>query len=218
MLHMNDYPPKIVDQLISQTKNELTKTKPDKQTNTKLTYLSLPYINEQTCRKVYYTLRKYKRLETTRVTFKSGPRLGDTLTKSSLRHTVCNKQNDNKCYQCDKVCMAKNVCYQLTCAVCDKKYIGETGRFKRNRNWEHFKSVRDQNRDTAMGKHYLTDHPNIPIPTEPHTFTIRQKCKDFVDRQLWQSTLIKRENPELNTQLSQYQNEGEWVKNTWQLM
>ena len=217
MLHKNDYPPNVVTKLVNETISNVTKMKTDKQNNEKITFLSLPYINEQTCRKVYYTLRKHNKLESTRVTFTSGRRLVDILTKSSLQHTACNKQNDNKCYQCDRGMNKKN-CYQLTCNVCEKRYIGETGRFKRHRNWEHYKSVRDYTRATAMGKHYLTDHPYMPMPREPYKFTTRQKCKDYVDRQLWQSTLIKREFPELNTQLSEIHTEGEWVKNTWKLM
>ena len=114
--------------------------------------------------------------------------------------------------------MTKNICYQLTCNVCKKRYIGETGRYKRHRNWEHYKSVRDHTKSTAMGKHYLTDHPHMPRPKEPYTFKTRQRCNDFVDRQLWQSVLIKRECPDLNVQLSEIQNEGDWVKNTWKLM
>ncbi len=111
--------------------------------------------------------------------------------------------------------MTKNICYQLTCNVCDKAYIGETGRFKRNRNWEHYnKSVKDHNKSTAMGKHYIEEHPYIPRPKVPYDFNLRQRCRDYVDRQLWQSVLIKRENPAINTQLAETLNERDWVKHT----
>ena len=49
-------------------------------------------------------------------------------------------------------------------------------------------------------------------------FIVRKRCKDYVDRQLWQSVLIKRENPEINTQLSESVKEGDWIKYTWKLM
>ena len=114
--------------------------------------------------------------------------------------------------------MVKNICYELTCNLRNKRYIGETGRCKRYRNWEHYRSVKEKTRDTAMGKHYLTDHPSDPIPDEPYKFKTKQRCRDYVDRQIWQSVLIKREIPELNVQLSELQREGEWVKNTWNII
>ena len=75
------------------------------------------------------------------------------------------------------------------------------------------------NKGHCHGKTLLiTDHPSTPIPEEPFTFKTRHRCKDYVDRQLWQSVLIKREIPELNVQLSDLQNEGDWVKNTWHII
>ena len=102
--------------------------------------------------------------------------------------------------------------------MCEQRYIGETGRFKRNRNWEHFKSARDHTEHTAVGKHFKLSHPYMPTPEQPFKFTVRKTCRDFVDRQLWQSVLIKRENPEMNKQLSENRVEGEWEKNNWKLL
>ena len=219
MLRMNDFPNHIVTKLVQETlKSQEKEKEKDPKVNPKIAYLSLPYINEQTCRKVYYSLRKHQLLESRRVTFTSGQRLMDLLTKSSLQHTKCNKQSDSKCYQCDKSCMTKNICYQLKCTICQQTYIGETGRFKRTRTWEHYKSVRDGNKSTAMGKHYLEEHPDTPCPKDPFEITVRRRCKDFVDRQLWQSVLIKRENPNIDTQLSELAGDGDWIKYTWKLM
>ena len=217
MLKRNDFPDHVVSKLVQETLKCQEKDRQPK-VNANIAYLCLPYINEQTCRKVYYTLRKHQLLESTRVTFTSGQRLMDLLTKSSLQHTKCNKQSNSKCYQCDKACMTKNICYQLKCNICQQTYIGETGRFKRSRTWEHYKAVRDKNNTTAMGKHYQEEHPDIPCPSAPFELTVRRRCKDFVDRQLWQSVLIKRENPKINTQLSESVGEGDWRKYTWKIM
>ena len=99
--------------------------------------------------------------------------------------------------------------------MCQEKYIGETGRFKRTRIWEHYQSVRNGNNNTAMGKHYMEKHADSTIPESPFKVEIKRRCRDYVERQIWQSVLIKRENPILNTQLSEIRSEGEWVKNTW---
>ena len=113
--------------------------------------------------------------------------------------------------------MIKNITYLLTCNICKEEYVGETGRLKRNRCWEHYKSLRDSNNKTAMGNHYLKAHPDIvDIPLEPFKFDLIDKCKDFVDRQIKQSQLIKHRSPRINTQLSD--EVDAWIKHTWTLM
>ncbi len=77
---------------------------------------------------------------------------------------------------------------------------------------------RDKNKATAMGKHYIEEHPNMPRPKVSCDFNLRQRCKNYVDRQLWQSILIKRETPAINTQLVGMSEEGDWVKYAWKLM
>ena len=113
--------------------------------------------------------------------------------------------------------MQKNIAYKLKCTICKAEYCGESGRFKRNRCWEHFKSVRDRNTTTAMGKHYLISHPDIDvIPTEPFEFEVLKVCKDFADRMIWQSFYIKEYLPIINTQLSP--EVDSWQKTTWAIM
>ena len=91
----------------------------------------------------------------------------DILTSTKLKPTKCNA-HVRKCYLCEGVdCMRKNFCYQLTCTECSQTYVGESGRFYRNRMWEHFKSVKGCNRDTAMGGHYQESHAEIETPEVP---------------------------------------------------
>ena len=192
---MNDYPEEVVKKLTKQVLED-RRSKKDME-NKKMYYLILPYIDEKLCRKVFYILRKQQLLATTRVIFTPGKKLKDTLTKSSLLPTKCNKKNDNTCYSCDDKCMAKNLCYELTCNICYQKYDGETGRCKRHRIWEHFKSAQNKNSATAMGRHYSTHHPTVNIEhgDRPFEAEVLAKCKDFVERQLTQSVLIKHRKP-----------------------
>ena len=189
----------------------------NKTKNTNMQYLVLPYMSEQLTRKVYYILRTHGMLDNTRVVFTAGTKLNDLLSRSNLQPTACNKMNDNKCYQCSETCMMKNVCYELKCNMCQKSYIGETGRHMRNRTWEHYKSARDKTTTTSMGKHYNLVHPHITVPEQPFTAKVRRHCKDFVERQIWQSVLIKYENPSINVQLADNHLDGEWKKRTWQI-
>ena len=138
------------------------------------------------------------------------------MSRSALHPTPCNKQSDKNCYDCNKICMKKNIAYKLTCTICGEKYCGETGRYKRNRCWEHVKSVRNRNTDTAISKNYRLKHQDCIIPTEPFKFQILRVCKDYTDRLLWQSLYIKTLNPEINTQLA-YDTDS-WQKTTWAII
>ena len=87
----------------------------------------------------------------------------------------------------------------------------------RLRKWEHFRSAMKGNGSTAMGSHYRDKHNGEEIPEEgPFQAKILRKCKDFVDRMIWQSIYIRENNPKINVQLNR--NEGEWQKNTWDLL
>jgi len=219
MLRKNDFPEATITDLTSKARSKISmplspSTPKDKD---KLYYLTLPYINEPHKRKVHQILRKNGLLEHTRLSFTHDPNLKEILTRSALRNTPCNKQNDSKCYSCDDQCMVKNLTYQLTCSLCpNAHYVGETGRFKRNRCWEHYKSVMDKSDSTAMGKHYLACHSDVPIPTQPFEFKILQTCKDFPERMIAQSTFIKQISPTINTQLSD--DTDCWNKCTWGIM
>ena len=73
----------------------------------------------------------------------------EELTRSSIQQTKCNKQSDSKCYQCDKYCMIKNICYQLiqysihNIFICifieiyKKKTIAITNYYPKDRTKEH---------------------------------------------------------------------------------
>ena len=214
MLRTNDFPVEVIERL----NREINTVQTPRPKTTRITqYLSLPYINEYHKRKVYQILRQNELLETTKVTFYPDKKLKEILTRSALHPTPCNKQSDAKCYDCGNMCMQKNIAYKLTCSICQAEYCGETGRFKRNRCWEHFKSVRDRNNKTAMGKHYLLSHPELEtVPTEPFRFEVLRVCKDYADRMIWQSLFIKQHIPSINTQLSP--EVESWQKTTWAIM
>ena len=220
MLSENGYPTEVITSIVREVQSEkLNKAhdiSPPEIVNTEKVdkqYLCLPYVSEQHKRKVYTILRKNDMLKNTRVIFKPGNKLKNHLTRTALNPTQCNRRSEKTCYDCGLSCMVKNVVYQLTCTLCSETYVGETGRFKRSRCWEHFKSARDGKRDTAMGRHYLQHHRDTPFPERPFDFEVLRKCKDFTDRMLWQSYHIKKLNPKMNTQLSR--DTDCWNKRTW---
>ena len=142
------------------------------------------------------------------------------MTRSALQPTKCNSKSTRTCYMCDNQCMIKNIVNKLTCTICHNIYVGETGRLKRHRCWEHYKSVRDKTSATSMGKHYMEHHTNHDMPTNTlgtlFKFDVMRACTDYTDRQLWQSYFIKSLSPKINTQLS---NETDsWKKHRWALI
>ena len=71
-LKRNEYPDHIVNRLIKQVIADDTKEKNSSTQKIKKYYLTLPYISEQLCRNVFYTLRKQQLLDVTKVTFTPG--------------------------------------------------------------------------------------------------------------------------------------------------
>jgi hypothetical protein len=223
MLGKNNYPADKINKLVKRAEARQAEVRQaDKDTNNNnntkhMKYvLRLPYIGEQHKRKTLAILKKSGWLEDTRVCFQPDKKLKELLSRSALLPTSCNKQSDRTCYQCDQQCMTKNLVYLLTCNLCQQKYAGETGRCKRTRCWEHFKSVTNDNDKTAMGKHYLAHHADADAQLTPFKFEVLKVCKDYTERMLWQSLYIKELSPEINKQLS---NDTEsWTKNTWSIM
>ena len=173
--------------------------------------LKVQYIDEIHKRKLLNRLKQCKfDFSNTRIVFVSGPKLKDLLIHSKLVPSKCNAQQ-TLCYVCklngnSDSCMKKNVVYLLECSICNKAYIGETGRLFRVRMREHFRSVTECNGDNAMGSHYLDEHRIEHIPDFPFKCKILKRCRDYVDRRLWQSIEIKHRQPYINFQLMRTEN------------
>ena len=219
MLRDNGYPDNILSKALSEVREGVSALSEKSERDGGLTYLCLPYISEANCRRVFYILRKNNMYENTKVTFRPGDKLKDILTSTKLRPTKCNA-HEGKCYLCDGVgCMRKSFCYLLKCTVCSQTYVGESGRFYRNRMWEHYQSVEGGNKATAMGSHYLENHSEIEAPERPFEHQALRFCRDFPDRLIAQSVYIKYLSPTINTQHNvERENNGGWVKNTWQIL
>ena len=60
---------------------------------------------------------------------------------------------------------------------------------------EHFLSVANKTSEHAMGAHFTKFHSGENIDSLPFECELLQRCKDFVDRKLWQSIEIKERKP-----------------------
>ena len=220
ILLSNEYPQHVINQILQKFDRQIIKG--TKQRVKKELYLVLPYIDEQCSRKVKAQLRKSGLLEKTRVVFKSGNTLKQTLVSTKLRPTKCNKQNINTCTTCDldksKICMNKNLVYELKCNICQETYVGETCRHLRTRVREHY--LDSQHGRGPMGGHFKNNHPSVDV--QGRTFDaniIKSNCRDWVDRKLWEAVIIKNTIPAINVQHNVSNNsKKEYNVDSWALI
>ena len=202
VLSKNSFTERTIDKLIRDCRRgQVLRKSSAPKTADKTNFLVLPYLGEKLKRKTVQTLENYGLADQTHLVLTSGPKIKDALTKNRLNPAPCNKKSAATCYDCNDNCMVKNIVYLLTCTLCDAQYVGESGRPKRHRIWEHYRSVINGSTSTAMGAHFASNHRGV-IPTRPFEVEILKTCKDYVDRQLQQAVYITHLQPALNTQLA----------------
>ena len=157
--------------------------------------LKIPYINEQHTREIKDIIRS-SNIPVIPI-FVSGINL-DNLFTSTLHNTnpVCSHRN---CPIKSNFCHQKNVVYELTCNICQHKYIGETKRELHHRLNEHFKALKDKRTETsAVAEHFVNNHPTKEIINFPFTVKILNKCRDMPDRCIREACNIRKRQPKLN--------------------
>ena len=205
LLLKNGYPTKVIEKCMKKVQCPPDEVLPRDFIGNK-NVLKLQYIDEQHRRKLLKELKKYDIIqEHTKIVFMPGPKVGELLIKSKLNPIKCNAR-DQLCYVClsqenPTNCMLKNYVYLLTCSICKEQYVGESGRLFRKRMREHFLSVANKTSEHAMGAHFAKYHSGENINNLPFECELLRKCKDFVDRKLWQSIEVKERKPAINKQL-----------------
>ena len=172
-------------------------------------FLCLPYIDEELLCKIQSKIRKSGL--NVRIAWKNPQKLRNKLIRSSLSKPKC--PGGQRCHTCvsgfSGDCTQKNVVYRLTCKVCQEKgqesiYIGETKRPVRLRFNEHIRDALNASEGTPMGDHFNERHPSTDVPSNPFLLEILYKSRDHPDRKIAESLLIKRNRPELNSNLSSW--------------
>ena len=133
----NGYPPKLIKktkfsvltQNQQQTRTKHKASKHTKSTNSDVTYVSLPYIDDQLSRKIDSVVKSSGL--PLRIAWQSGQTLSQKLTTSALEKAQC-PAGSRKCNCCMSglkgKCHSKNAVYIITCNLCKKTYIGESKR------------------------------------------------------------------------------------------
>ena len=196
LLLNNGYSQRVLDNIQKKTR----KPKSRKQDNTDKVTLKLPYINDHVSRLVRQTVCQSGL--PIRVVETPGRRLRDVLTDSRpLDKRVCSKNNcEAKRDLVKGSCITKRVVYQITCKLCDQKYVGETSRPLHDRYYEHYRSAANPTaasyKDKPLGKHHRELHADISKPNlELKILDFGKNLTNLKIKEAKQISIIK---PELN--------------------
>ena len=164
--------------------------------------LKLPFINDQFSAKVSRFIKTNKlplKLVNTR------PKtLGNMFCRSRPRDKrECSRQNCNICDRLvsdtGKNCKIKGAVYEITCNLCQNKYVGETGRKVFDRLTEHYNYTKNPTaksyKEQTLAKHYLTEHPGQKSDLK---FEILDTEQNTLRRKIKEAYYINNLNPEIN--------------------
>ena len=122
-----------------------------KRNRTSITRLVLPFIDDQLTRSVQAVVRGSGQQDLG-VAWTNDNTIKQHLVRSALKPPPC--PGGARCHACAAGlrgrCHTSGVIYQLTCTLCQKTYIGETGRMVRFRYNEHLREKPTQ-RFTSRG-------------------------------------------------------------------
>ena len=110
-----------------------------------------------------------------------------------------NRCSDNDCFPCKNNdenkptnCRKDGIIYDITCNLCNAKYIGESSRNANTRGREHLNDYENKRDNSVMMRHTQTHHPNEANNTN-YKMTVTQiyanKC---MDRQLSEAIQINK--------------------------
>ena len=204
LLLQNGYPKKLLSRLLWEVRSNHSQVHGRKGKGRKQGqgdgYLCLPYVDEELLCKIKSKVKK-SGLDV-KIAWKNPNKLKDRLVRSSLCKPMC--PGGQRCHVCRSGfsgdCTRKNVVYELSCNVCQKKgqvvrYIGETKRPVRLRFNEHVRDVQNESQDTPMGDHFRDSHPPTERGADPLKLRILYRSRDHPDRKIAESLLIQKHPP-----------------------
>ena len=199
----NGYSMKTIDRALFHCK---TSSAPQKRISRQpATRIVLPFIDDQLARKVHAVVRGSGERDLG-LSWKNGNTLKHHLVKSALKPPPC--PGGARCHACAAGlrgrCHTSGVVYRLTCTLCQKTYIGETGRMVRLRLNEHLRDANNRRQDSPWGDHFREEHPQCQLKPALIAAEILEVCRDERDRKIAESLCIKRFRPALNSNIASW--------------
>ena len=110
-------------------------------------------------------------------------------------------------------CTKSRLVYEIKCNICDAFYIGTTGHTAHKRGMEHVKALQKGNKEYAMTKHFIEDHPQVNKEDEGLiTLSIRDKTRTSnLDRYISEGYIIEDASKTANRG-KQVNSRGEWSR------
>ena len=198
----NGYSMKTINTAIDRCRSSARQDKRKKKTS--VTRLVLPFIDDQLAKAVQAVIRGSGQPDVS-VTWTNQNTIKRQLVRSALKTPPC--PGGSRCHSCaaglQGRCHSSGVVYQLTCELCHKIYIGETGRPVRLRYNEHLRDAKNQRQDSPWGDHFRREHPRCRPEPKHIAATILQVCNsDSRDRKIAEALWIRRHHPELNNNIA----------------
>ena len=214
----NGYPSKLIFNIVKQVKgrhkygtaqgqaNATTNaTQTNKQSKTDRTYITLPFVDDDLCRKV-------ERLVRTSglpciVSWVNKGSLKRQLTSSDLRGPACPIKR-GVCIPCksgfDQTCATNNAVYQVKCNLCAATYVGECIRPVRERFFDHRRAAFRKDINNPVGLHFQSQHGYDVIPEVPISGKILCKCHGHVERKVRETMFIRELKPVMNKNVASW--------------
>ena len=213
LLAQNGYPEKVLGRLLKEVQFKVRGTSGNVAKKGRNRggdgFLCLPYVDEKLLCKIQSKVNKSGL--NVKLAWRNPQKLKNKLIRSSLSKPRC--PGGNRCHTCASGfsgdCTQKNVVYHLNCKLCHENgqksnYVGETKRPVRLRFNEHVRNALNESEGTPMGDHFKECHSSTDVPAIPIELKILYKSRDHPDRKIAESLLIKRNCPELNSNLSSW--------------
>jgi predicted GIY-YIG superfamily endonuclease len=119
--------------------------------------------------------------------------------RNNIKHLLRIKENKGKCYQ--------SGVYQLQCADCPKKYIGQTGRKFETRFKEHIRDIRNNGQNSRFAQHILdTGHEYETIEKTMKILHIEKKGQMLDTHERFCIYEISKQNLQLNDNYAEIYN------------
>ena len=198
----NGYNNKTINKAVNTCTNQRPQTQRKKK---EVTRMILPFIDDHLAGAVKAVVRGSDHQDLG-LTWTNNNTIRHQLVRSALKPPVC--PGGARCHACaaglQGRCHTTGVVYQLTCSLCKKTYIGETGRMVRLRYNEHLRDAKNRRRDSPWGDHFRNDHQNSQTDPKSITASILQVCTSERDRKIVESLLIRENRPTLNTNIASW--------------
>ena len=159
--------------------------------------LRIPFISDSFSFELQRIFKKYG--IAVNVLPKPSRTLKEILVRSRLYDKDCDGTTCFDCTHTKRICKIKGAIYEIECAGCREKYIGETGRCLVDRIKEHLADLRYyENRSGPWAVHRRENHAGNDITV---TVKVRAVERNLQERKVKEALLIKLEKPSVNARV-----------------